>query len=34
VIYARAAADRLEVALGEIAQRIAVRHGIKLPVPG
>jgi len=33
VIYTRAAAERLDVALGEIARRIAVRHDIKLPVP-
>src|SRR3954469_17905527 len=33
VIYARAAAERLDVALGEIARRIAVRHDIKLAVP-
>jgi len=32
VIYARAAAERLDVALSEIAQRIAVGHGIELPV--
>jgi hypothetical protein len=32
VIYARAAAERLDVALSEIAQRIAVVHGIELPV--
>jgi len=33
VIYTRAAAGRLDVALGEIARRIAIRHDIKLPVP-
>jgi hypothetical protein len=31
VIYARAAAERSDVALSEIAQRIAVGHGIELP---
>jgi hypothetical protein len=31
VIYARAAAERLNVSTPEIAQRIAARHGIELP---
>jgi len=34
VIYARAAAERLDLAVSEIAQRIAVRHHIDLPVSG
>jgi hypothetical protein len=33
-IYGRAAARRLGVPLEEVAQRIAVRHGIELPVSG